>query len=176
MWRDSVIRRLTGPERPDVVIISNMIDYSGRLRERGSGAALPPAEAQLRFRQGFQSVLNRLRQADLRIVVIRDTPNARRNFMDCVEENGGAACDRPRSEAVPAVGPDVDVARQVAGVQIVDLTDLICEKTVCPVVRDGQMVYRDSGHLTVGFAATLSHAFDGLFRTSAGANFSAAAQ
>lgn len=60
--------------------------------------------------------------------------------------------------------PDVVAARTFAGVMVVDLTDRICGGTVCPVERDGQIVYLDRHHLTASFAATLSDGLADLFR------------
>ena len=45
------------------------------------------------------------------------------------------------------------------------MTDFICGKVTCPTVKDGVIVYVDPRHISKGFATTLSHEFDGLFRS-----------
>lgn len=45
------------------------------------------------------------------------------------------------------------------GVPLMDLTDSICGPTLCPVERDGIIVYRDRHHLTGAFARSPSDEF-----------------
>ena len=164
IWRDDIMRRLLGPERPDAVFLTNLTDYNGWMRDRASGTILSRSDTQSRWRLGFAKLLRRLRDAGLRVVVIRDTPQTYKDFADCLSANGGSSCNRPRSEALTAGSPDVEVAHSVPGVEVLDLTDLICDRSSCPVLRNDLIVYRDRHHLTASFSATLAGAFSAIFR------------
>lgn len=164
VWRADVLNKLTGPDKPDLVFLSNLVDYTGWVRDPSGGAELSREAVRARWSLGFASVLRRLMDAGLQVVVIRDTPQAYRDFADCLAAHGGSACSRPRAAAVSEPSPDVEVALTFDGVMVVDLTDRICNQTLCPVERDGLIVYRDRHHLTPSFAATLADGFERAFK------------
>jgi hypothetical protein len=105
------------------------------------------------------------------IIVIRDTPYMRLNTLACVEEaigrhhNAGSACAVPRSYAV-RFDPDVAAARQFGSprVRVVDLTPYFCSKKLCYPVVGGALVYRDPGHISSVYAATLGPTLTGALR------------
>jgi peptidoglycan/LPS O-acetylase OafA/YrhL len=165
-WRKEVMAQLTGPDRPDVVILSSRVDYTGRTMDPGTGRILAKSEADEAFRAGLDAVISRLVQAGIEVVVIRDIPRAFAHFEKCFI--AGAPCDRPRSEAMAVSGVEVDVARSFDhGVMLADFTDAICEADACPTVRNGAIVYKDDNHLTAGFARTLTPQFVQLLQTLA---------
>ncbi len=47
-------------------------------------------------------------------------------------------------------------AARYENVEVVDLTDAICDTPVCQVERDGMVLYRDNHHMTATFAASLA--------------------
>jgi len=59
---------------------------------------------------------------------------------------------RPASAKARAVS---DALRGVDGVRMLDPTDLLCLEDLCPSVIGDVLVYRNSGHLTASFAATM---------------------
>ena len=158
-WRANILRALTDARRPDVVLLSNLTDYSGWIEDRRTGEVLRSGAADAAWRNGFRDVLKTLTQAGVAVVVIRDTPRTFTSFAACLADGGGSACDRPRNEAL-GPSPDIDIAREFGeGVMILDLSDRICEAAMCPTTRDGMLVYKDQNHLTATFAATLSADF-----------------
>jgi len=89
--------------------------------------------------------------------VTTDPPRAAIDVPACVSEHlkelrrcafarGRAAA---RAEAVSAV------VRTVDGVRALDLSEQLCLAELCPSVIGDVLVYRNSGHLTASFAATL---------------------
>ena len=52
-WREDVLLRLTGTEKPDLVVLSNLTDYSGWVRDAASSALLSRSETLSRWRKGF---------------------------------------------------------------------------------------------------------------------------
>jgi hypothetical protein len=97
-----------------------------------------------------------------RIVVIRDSPEARYDTLTCVGRAlaahvpAGPACAIPRSAALPA-DPAAAAAEQLGSprVRSVDLTKFFCGPRRCFPVVGGVLVYKDENHLTPLFARTL---------------------
>ena len=71
-----------------------------------------------------------------------------------------SSCDVPRSLAIDArlTALERGVAVSTPGVRFADLTDALCDDRTCPVVRNGELVYRDANHLTVGYAVRMGAA------------------
>jgi hypothetical protein len=165
-WRAKILRALAGAQRPDVVFVSNLTDYSGLIADRKTGEVLRGGAADAAWRRGFRTVLTSLTRAGIPVVVIRDTPRTFKSFAACLAEGGGSACDRPRGQALGA-SPDLDVAREFGNsLAILDLSDRICDAAMCPTTRDGMLVYHDQNHLTATFAATLSADFRKMLASS----------
>lgn len=165
LWREAVMARL-GTLRPALVVISNYVDDAAEVVDRRDGQRLSGAAAAAAFDAGLQRTLERLRDADIPVVVLRDTPRPRRRALSCLYASPDpAACARPRAEAWPPDSRDLRVAR-AAGVPAWDLGGAICAGPTCPVLvqvgerRRLQVVYRDDDHLTAGFMATLTPALE----------------
>jgi hypothetical protein len=97
-----------------------------------------------------------------RIVVIRDSPEARYDTLTCVGRAlarrvpAGPACAVPRRAALLA-DPAAAAAEQLGSgrVRSVDLTSFFCGPSRCFPVVGGVLVYKDENHLTPLFAQTL---------------------
>ncbi len=51
-------------------------------------------------------------------------------------------------------------ARNLENVHFIDLSDLLCHEDVCWAIRAGQIIYRDSSHLTAKFTDYLRPALE----------------
>lgn len=93
-------------------------------------------------------------------MVIRDLPRASFRPPDCLLENPDdlAACDF-RGFRKNAPGFDLAAARQVGGVRLVDLSDIVCPGGICSSAHNDMVVYRDMTHLSATYAATLTDWF-----------------
>lgn len=162
-WRREIMDRLTGLNRPDLVFIASLTTYDviGGLQDRRTGVPMLRDDARQAWQDGLRSTLERLASAGVPVVIVRDTPKAFRSFAACLAQGGGTACDRPRSQALEPVPSEVVVAREFAGrgVTVLDLTERICGRAVCPAMRDKMIVYADHHHVTAAFATTLSAEF-----------------
>jgi peptidoglycan/LPS O-acetylase OafA/YrhL len=162
-WRKDIMARLTGPDRPDVVVIASRIDYTGRIYDPHTGVFPAKAEADKLWGRGFRTLVGRLVDAGVKVVVIRDVPRAYEHVQQCII--AGEPCDRPRAEAIAEPGVDVEVARSFSnGVMLADFTDVICDGDICPIMRNGMIAYRDDNHLTNGFARTFAPQFVDLLK------------
>jgi hypothetical protein len=102
------------------------------------------------------------------IVVIRDTPRLSHTLLSCLGRHGEDAvqeCSRgranalkPDSAAVAAAGDDD------ARTQVVDLSDVFCDRARCYPVIGNFIAYRDSVHLHTAFAPTLTPLLDEAIR------------
>jgi peptidoglycan/LPS O-acetylase OafA/YrhL len=112
--------------------------------------------------KGYVDLWSSLPQSVRDIVVIHDTPRSRGDTQDCVSEAidnqkpAGPACAESRTWATRA-DPAVKAAEEVTNhrMHTVDLTNFLCDTKKCYPVVGGVLVYRDEGHMTQTFAATL---------------------
>ncbi|GGM27462.1 acyltransferase family protein [Promicromonospora citrea] len=123
---------------PDVVVTAYQESYSlARYGEEGPAA-------------GLAEVWNELADLGAQVVVLRDTPHAREDVIECVTENytDPAQCDQPREDALAGrrtVPAALEAApRATSG----DVLDLFCDETTCPAVIGNVLVYRDPNHVT----------------------------
>ena len=153
-WREYALRRIANAERPSLVIASGSAHHqviAGGSRLKGDASARALA-------RGYAPVLRRLRAAAKHVAVMTDPPRAPIDAPDCVSESLRELrrCAFPREKAVRRATVVSDGARRVRGVRVLDATDEFCLEEVCPSVIGGVLVYRNSGHITASFAATLA--------------------
>lgn len=103
-----------------------------------------------------------------RVIVLRDTPNASAQELECVKRvadarsgPAGPPCAIPRAFALT---PDAAVTAQAqmrsARYRTVDMTDLICDAALCYPALGGILVNRDqTGHVTQTFARSTAPYF-----------------
>jgi hypothetical protein len=104
------------------------------------------------YRDAWGEVLDR----GIPVVTVVDNPVWETDPNKCLRTRGMAECDGPRSELMVADDPLRDAATGVAGVTLLDFTDVFCGDETCAPVVGGANVYRDQDHLTVTFADTLA--------------------
>jgi SGNH domain (fused to AT3 domains) len=96
------------------------------------------------------------------IVVLRDNPQIRWGTFDCIHravaahERPGPACALPRASALAPDPAAAAVAQEHSPrVQLLDLTDFMCDRARCYPVVGGALVDKDRTHLATGFSTTL---------------------
>jgi hypothetical protein len=120
-----------------------------------------PAAAQI---AGYIGAWNSLPASVSQIIVIRDVPLNRFDSLACVQHAvarhlpPGPACALSRSDP-RVLRPDLAVVAAdrlgSSRVQTVDLSHFFCDPRLCYPVVGGALVYRDIGHMTTAFSATL---------------------
>ena len=154
-WRASAIKRLV-KERPAVILVAGT---------RGFAAAATPGTALVgdaRVRQweaGMQRTLARLVGAAGNVIVIADTPLSLVDPPVCLAQHSTSslACATPVGRAINATWLRVERDAAVrAGAGFIDPALWVCPSSPCPVVIGKVLVYRNPGHLTAVFAATLA--------------------
>ena len=153
--RTRLLEELTAEGRYDTVVVTA---WSGLLVD---SEALPDSERVARLAAGYEAAWAEVEAAGPQVVVVADNPSVPPRLQECVSEavdTAAADCVVPREEAVQA-----DPLRQAAaasGAALVDLTDLYCDESGCPMVIGGVLVRFDAHHITATFARTLTAPLD----------------
>jgi hypothetical protein len=152
-WNGRLRERLLGPDRPDLLLLSNT-DYApvvaGRTLTGPAGDTAVVAAARRTW--------GALATAGIATVVLRDTPRAGRDIAECVSAHPRrlTRCAVARAPALAPGRRQERAVRDLPGVRLVDLTDAICPADPCAPVIGGVLVYRDSHHLTASYALSLA--------------------
>jgi peptidoglycan/LPS O-acetylase OafA/YrhL len=158
-WRAAIIARILKMEPRPVVFLSSSNGYSGWTQSIDGKSVLNNRAAEDDFERGLTETAKALVGGGATVYIIRDTPLADVKYKQCIVRRlGGVGCERPRSRAINQNEIEKRVA-EALNVGFIDVSDIICEKTTCPVVKDGMIVYRDDSHMTATFARTLAPTF-----------------
>jgi hypothetical protein len=111
---------------------------------------------------GYRAAWSALPRSVTRIIIIRDTPVDVVQTAACVERAiarripAAPACARPRRDALYP-DPAAVAASQLPSPRfaLVDLTNFMCDPSLCYPVIGGVLVHRDVDHLTRLFSTTL---------------------
>jgi peptidoglycan/LPS O-acetylase OafA/YrhL len=153
-WNRELRSVLTGPQRPDLLVTSGTLYQPIRAGKALVGKA--GAQAQV---EGLRHTWSQLAGAGVRVAVLRETPQPRIDMAECAATNRDklTKCAFPRPNALAGVGTlQEQAAAGLDNVALIDLNDAICPTDPCAAAIGGALVYRDSGHLTATYAATLA--------------------
>lgn len=157
-WTDKVLDRLTGAERPDVVVTAGQRSHGVVGGDDGdlelSGDAM---------QQAMVDTWSQLEDAGVQVVVLADTPQTFSDVYACVADHPDdlTACTYDRARGVEASGaPTQQAAAEAAGVPFVDLVDYVCPTAQCPPVIGNVLIYRQGSHLTKTYVETLAPRLD----------------
>jgi peptidoglycan/LPS O-acetylase OafA/YrhL len=152
-WRAYALRRIEREERPALVLAAG----SAHHQVLEDGRRLKGEAATRALADGWRPVLRRLRGAAAHVVVTSDPPRAALDVPACVSDHLQELrrCAFARGPAAARAEAVSEVVRTVDGVRALDLSEQLCLAELCPSVIGDVLVYRNSGHLTASFAATL---------------------
>jgi hypothetical protein len=149
-WRDAAIARIRSIS-PDLVIF-------------GSANA---SFTQQQWTEGTARVLARISPASGRVALLVDTPSLPFNGPDCLKHDAlrpawlqqAGTCRAPAAASTHAA--DIQhwlqtAAARFPNVQLLDMNDHICPDGICRAELNGRVVFRDSQHLSGGFARSLA--------------------
>jgi peptidoglycan/LPS O-acetylase OafA/YrhL len=146
-WRTAVMARLLETP-PDLVVTAGLTPFGYEFSDYHVDS---PAE----FADAYVAAWDRLAQAGIDVVALRDGPYFNGDMLECVAEHRGdeQACWAPRVEAFHE-DPLVEASSR-AGVPLLDLSDGICGPVRCDAVVGNIVVYRDRQHLTATYTLTM---------------------
>jgi hypothetical protein len=150
-WRVNALRAATA-ERPDVIVLHSTIPWEQMLDDEGQ----PVADREAALADAVTASVRAMRRTGATVVAMLDTPTATAKDGVPVESclataDDPAECDFPSRSGSPERAVLREAAEK-AGAVVVDPYPAICPDSVCTVVQDGVVVYRDAGHLTRTYA------------------------
>ena len=94
-----------------------------------------------------------LQSTGAEIIGIRDNPWFFERAAVCLWNNPSSAskCGRSRREIFAPSNPADSISNTLATFTSVDFSDLYCSEDLCPVFRDGIIMYRDKHHFTASY-------------------------
>lgn len=111
---------------------------------------------------GYLDGVRPFADAGIEIVGIRDNPRFSFNMPECVQRNGADAheCSVPVEESLADPSPLEAYRGKVEGLHLMDLSDFICARGICPGVVGNVYVYKDDNHLTRTYVETMIPMFE----------------
>ncbi|MGX7731769.1 acyltransferase family protein [Rhodococcus sp. 2H158] len=122
----------------------------------------------------YVAVWERLADYGLPFLGIRDTPWLHHDgvpyrAVDCLAEGGNAtSCGMPRDAVLAAENPALEAAEGLLTVRALDLSDAVCDTTICRVAEGNILVYHDSHHLAATYVRSLTPELDRQLGTATG--------
>ena len=148
-WRSHALKQVAAI-KPDVVVLGT-VSTDDFTREQ--------------WIDGTARVLATLSPASGQIYVMRSTPQLSFNGPDCLSRHKGRpvwlgssqVCDAPASDehAQQVFQWLQQASARFTNVRMIDLNDRICPQGHCSAELNGEVVFRDSQHLTASFAKSL---------------------
>jgi hypothetical protein len=110
-----------------------------------------------RVPQGYRDQWLPLVEAGIQIIVIRDTPRFSFDVPRCVFQRGQASrrCTVERHQVLATQNPMYTLPERDL-LYMVDLSDELCNDSLCEPVIGNLLVYRDAGHVSPAYMTTLS--------------------
>lgn len=115
-----------------------------------------PGEDDEQLRPGIERFLDRMQDAGIPVLGVRDNPRFAYDMFECViGAEDPLDCAAPRSASLADRNP-AEVLADRPGLSLLDLTPWICPDDLCVGVIGNVAVYRDDNHLTRSYARTLA--------------------
>ncbi|RKR91040.1 peptidoglycan/LPS O-acetylase OafA/YrhL [Micromonospora pisi] len=153
-WNRSVRDRLTGADRPKLLVTSSSLYSPVR-----DGRTLNSSAGRTALAEGFRQTWSAMAEAKVPTIVLQGTPQPGIDIVECVSTHADrlTECTTARDDLAKGVGPiQAKAAEGLSGVHLIGLNDAICPTDRCAPVIGGMLVYRDTNHLTASYARSLS--------------------
>nr|WP_258061670.1 acyltransferase family protein [Arthrobacter sp. ZGTC412] len=111
---------------------------------------------------GYLEGVRSFADAGIEIIGIRDNPRFTFNMPECIQRNGPDApeCSVSLEKSLASPSPLESYAGQVQGLHLMDMSDFICARGVCPGVVGNVYVYKDDNHLTRTYVESMVPMFE----------------
>jgi len=152
-WRSLILERIRA-ERPALVIVSTSHGYQLVV----AGQSVPMSALRATYQAALTRTLVSLDAISQRVVLLGTTPDSSVDPPVCLAAHVAAAnaCTTPFDRAVDGPFRTLEIASGAsAGVHWIDPIPWVCPADPCPAIIGGILVYRDPGHLTATFSASL---------------------
>jgi peptidoglycan/LPS O-acetylase OafA/YrhL len=111
---------------------------------------------------GITKTLRVFDDAEIPVIIIRDTPTPGRNMRVCLARADWrntplTDCEIPRPVALleNVANAERHLAETFKRAHFIDVSFVFCDPTICPPILDNTIVYRDANHLTTSYSIRL---------------------
>ena len=140
VWSQAVIEELIDSGVDAVVV-------TGTRPAQGDGDQVPAT---------YTRAWDRLTEAGIPVVAIRDNPWMPFHAAECVAESGAEGCAVERAQVLSPDNPLDEIAADDELLLPLDLSDYFCTELECSAVVGNVQVYIDEDHLTATYSRTLT--------------------
>lgn len=145
-WNTKVVDELAEYE-PDIVV--TLADIA-RLQIEG-------VQERKEVPEGFIEQFEKLKNYNIPILAIRDTPYFAEDVVECLSEhNDSNKCGTEKSKTLSSEPAWEKLSNPPENVTYVDYTDYLCNNETCPSVIGNIVGYRDKSHMTATFNKTFA--------------------
>lgn len=146
---------------PSLVVTSQSRGHRAFGKERGE-------ESQQELARGLLERWGELRSLEIPVLVVADTPWMRKDVPDCLSALRVApgACDTPADVALKSPDSILLAMQSSPDVNFISVNDQICERGVCPAIRDDLILWRDRHHLTATYARSFAPLLEPVIKKS----------
>ncbi|TQJ60268.1 peptidoglycan/LPS O-acetylase OafA/YrhL [Arthrobacter sp. SLBN-83] len=111
---------------------------------------------------GYLEGVRPFADAGIEVVGIRDNPRFTFNMPECAQRHGATApaCNPALAESLVEPSPLENYRGKLPGLHLMDMSDFICARGVCPAVVGNVYVYKDDNHLTRTYVETMIPMFE----------------
>ena len=105
--------------------------------------------------RGYVGAWKKLEEKGIRVAALRDNPWMRSDVAECIGKHPDAPqmCGAPREDMLAR---NFDFSKTPGNVNLIDLSNFLCNADFCPVIIGNILVYRDRHHLTVPYVMSLT--------------------
>jgi hypothetical protein len=157
-WRAKTLERIV-QRRPTIVVVVEDKTYGVIIGDERINPDTSDA-ARRHWRTGLVQTLTKLTTATDNLILLGDTPQPRTDIPPCIiryiDEPSRCDVDVARGLNLPVTQMEREAAQAVPSVAYINLNAFICDAVSCPAMKDGIIRYKDSNHLSVAFAESLT--------------------
>ena len=108
--------------------------------------------------KGYIEAWNRLEQANIPLILMRDTPRYPEHVVQCLEANDGNrdACKVKRSDTLLDIGAMEQIELPPNVVKTLDVTNVFCDDDYCYPVVGNMITHFDKNHITATFSRSFA--------------------
>ena len=144
-WVDKVMPMIIA-DKPDAVFTNTT-----RPRDNEPGDWVP---------DDYLPIFAQFAQAGIPVLGMRDSPwphngSGAINTPDCLSKSSNEECSTTREWALEPTDPTLGIVQEFPNVHPIDVSDGICDPTMCPAVVGNIIVYKDWHHLSATFIRSL---------------------
>lgn len=153
-FRDDVLAEAVAA-KPDLVIFSSLLRNT-LLDPLTDSKVILKTRAETLWAQGYKKAIRKMTKSDIKVVVLRDTPQWGFEIADCLATFEPAECGIKRGSGLDSVERDSGIANKINGALGLDPLEMQCGEEKCYAIRDNIIMMRDASHFSRTYSKALA--------------------